>query len=281
MNCIHCGQPINPGSRFCIACGREQVDRTSPRPPETPPQPTPAQQQYQGPSLPHAVHVPQKTGSAKVLVGLAAALMLLFGIGGVVAYFYFFPPGVFVRDSFGKPHPQIVKEVESLGNKAKYVDNKLQIFPPSKQFYMLLYDVVVSDNVTVEGTIEWIEGDQDSMFGIVCCASNNQNFHVLMLTGKNNYTLQGYFGNEWYDLTGFLKLPKTKEIRRNVPYKLTIKTEEDIVSAYLDDQLLIQFVDAIDHKGRVGIYAQGGTNGQTSFSFSSFRAKKNSMFQSD
>jgi hypothetical protein len=225
--------------------------------------------------------VPSKGGSAKFIVAIAAALLLLFGIGGAVAFFYFFPPGVFVRDSFRKPHPQIEKDIQAFGNKAQFVDNTLRLLPPNKSFYALLYDTVASDNATVEGTIEWKEGDQDVLFGIICCAASVDNFHVFMIGGKGNYLVQGYGAGTWYDLTGFLKLPKTKEIRKNVPYKLAIKTEDDLVSAYLDDQLLIQFIDATDHKGKVGIYAQGGTNGTTTIAFSEFRAKKNSMFQSD
>ncbi len=287
MNCIHCSQPINPGSRFCISCGREQVDRTHPRPPDPPPQPLPQQpahQPYSGPLSPGGIpniQVPSKSGSAKIIVALAAAFLLVLGIGGAVAYFYFFPPGVFVRDTFRKPHPQIEKDIQLFGNKARYVDNTLELLPPDKSFYAVIYDTVASDNSTIEGTIEWKEGEQDVLFGIICCAASVDNFHVFMIGGKNNYLVQGYASGTWYDLTGFLKLPKTKEIRKNVKYQLALKTEDDLVSAYLDDELLLQFVDATDHKGKVGIYAQGGANGPTAISFSSFSAKKNSMFQSD
>ncbi|HSE42029.1 MAG TPA: zinc ribbon domain-containing protein [Acidobacteriota bacterium] len=287
MNCIHCGQPLNPGARFCIACGREQVDRTHPKPPEAPPaqlppSPSPAQQQYPSPvgSIPHA-KVPSKGGSVKVLVALAAAILLLFGIGGVAAYFYFFPPGVYVQDSFKKPHPQIEKQIQSISSRVRYADNTLQITPFEKSFYALLYDPVSSDNATVEGKVEWKQGDQDVMFGIVCCAVSQNSFQVFLLDGKGNYLVQQYSNGTWIDITGFLKLPKAIDIRRNVPYKLSLKTEDDLVSAYLDDKLLIQFLDATDHKGKVGIYAQGGTSGQTTIAFHEFKAKKNSMFQSD
>lgn len=287
MNCIHCGQPLTPGARFCVSCGREQVDHTVPKPPATPPPfssaPTPLQQLYSGPLSPSGTPaVPASPGSsAKIIFILAAVLLLVLGIGGAVAYFYFFPPGVFVKDSFRRSHPQLESKIRNLGNAARFFNNTLEIDPPNKQFYSLTYGTVVSDHATVEGTVEWKEGDKSTLFGIVCCAIDQDEFYVLMINGHSEYTLQSYERGTWVDLTGFLDLPKMKVIKKNVPYKLKIITEGDYISAFLNDELLVKLLDPVDHKGKPGIYAQGGESGKSTVAFHSLRAKKNSMFQSD
>ena len=72
-----------------------------------------------------------------------------------------------------------------------------------------------------------------------------------------------------------------KVVKKNVPYKLKIVTEGDYISAFLDDQLLVKLMDPVNHKGKPGIYAQGGGDGKTTIVFHELRAKKNSIFQSD
>jgi zinc-ribbon domain len=261
MNCIHCGQPITPGARFCVACGREQVAAATPS---------------------SAMPV-QKTGgcSPKLIFILVAVLLLVFGIGGAIAFFYFFPPGVFVKDNFKKPHPQLESKIRSLGSAARFFNDALEIDPPTKRFYTLIYDAVATERGTVEGTVEWKDGDKDTIFGIICCAIDSNNFYVLMITGRGEYLLQSYEEGDWVDLTGYLPLPKMKVIKKNVPYKLRIVTEGDYISAFLDDQLLVKLMDPINHKGKPGIYSQGGQNGKTTIAFHELRAKKNSIFQSD
>ncbi len=224
---------------------------------------------------------PSEGSSAKIIFILAAAFLLLLGVGGAVAYFYFFPPGVFVKDSFRRPHSQLESKIRSLGSAARFFNNTLEIDPPNKRFYSLLYDTVASDHATVEGTAEWKGGDKEVLFGIVCCAIDQDEFYVLMINGHGEYSLQSYEGGKWVDLTGFLGLPKMKVIKKNVPYQLKIVTEGDYISAFLDDELLVKLLDPVDHKGKPGIYAQGGESGKSTIAFHSIRAKKNSMFQSD
>lgn len=262
MNCIHCGQPITPGARFCVACGREQVAAAAPMPAATP---------------------VQKGGgcSPKLILIAAVALFLIFGIGGAIAFFYFFPPGVFVKDNFKKPHSQLESKIQRLGSAARFFNDALEIDPPNKKFYTLIYDTVAPDKATVEGTIEWKEGDKDTYYGIICCAIDSDNFYVLMLNGRGEYLLQSYEQGEWVDLTGYMNLPKMKPIKKNVQYKLKIVTEGDYISAFIDDLLLAKIMDPVIHKGKPGIYAQGGTSGKTTIAFHELRAKKNSMFQSD
>jgi zinc-ribbon domain len=261
MNCIHCGQPITPGARFCVACGREQVAAAAPSP---------------------AVPV-QKTGgcSPKLIFILAAALLLIFGIGGAIAFFYFFPPGVLVKDNFKKPHSQLESKIRSLGSAARFFNDALEIDPPNKRFFTLIYDTAAPDKATVEGTIEWKEGDKDTYYGIICCAIDKDNFYVLMINGRGEYLLQSYEQGEWVDLTGYMNLPKMKPVKKNVLYKLKIVTEGDYISAFLDDLLLVKLLDPVNHKGKPGIYAQGGQSGKSTLAFHELRAKKNSMFQSD
>jgi hypothetical protein len=40
-------------------------------------------------------------------------------------------------------------------------------------------------------------------------------------------------------------------------------------------------MDPVNHKGKPGIYTQGGGNGKTTIAFHELHAKKNSIFQSD
>jgi hypothetical protein len=266
MNCIHCGQPIAPGARFCVACGREQV-AAAPAAPSLTPSATPA----------------QKTGgcSPKIILILAVVLLLVFGIGGAIAFFYFFPPGVLVKDNFKKPHPQLESKIRKLGSAARYFNDALEIDPPNKRFYALLYDTVAPEKSTVEATVEWKEGDKDTLFGIICCAVAEDQFYVLMINGRSEYLLQSYYDRDWADITGYMRLPKMKQIKKNVPYKLKIVTEGDYISAFLDDELLLKMMDPVVHKGKTGIYAQGGEVGKSTITFHELRAKKNSMFQSD
>lgn len=262
MNCIHCGQPITPGARFCVACGREQVATAVP--PST------------------AVPVQKSAGcSPKIILIFAVVLFLVLGIGGAIAFFYFFPPGVLVKDNFKKPHPQLESKLRKLGSAARFFNDALEIDPPNKRFYTLIYDTVAPEKATVEATIEWKEGDKDTIYGIICCAIDSDNFYVLMINGRSEYLLQSYEQGEWVDLTGYLNLPKMKVIKKNVPYKLKIVTDGDYISAFLDDLLLVKMIDPVNHKGKPGIYAQGGQSGKSSIAFHELQAKKNSMFQSD
>jgi hypothetical protein len=262
MNCIHCGQPITPGARFCVACGREQVAAAAP--------------------IPSAVPVQKGGGcSPKLILIAAVVLFLIFGIGGAIAYFYFFPPGVFVKDNFRKARPQLESKIQRLGSAVRFSDDGLEIDPPNKKFYSLIYDTVAPDKATVEATIEWKEGDKDSYYGLICCAIDSDNFYVLMISGRGEFLLQSYEEGEWVDLTGYLSLPKMKVVKKNVSYKLRIVTEGDYISAFLDDLLLVKIMDPVNHKGKPGIYAQGGSAGKTTIAFRELHAKKNSMFQSD
>jgi zinc-ribbon domain len=269
MNCIHCGQPITPGARFCVACGREQV-AASPQ----------SQQPYAGPSS--VTPATKSAGcSGKAIFIMAAALLLILAIGGVIAFFYFFPPGVLVKDNFKKPHPQLESKIRTLGKAARFFNDALEIDPPNKRFYTLIYDTASPERATVEGTVEWKEGDKDTMFGIICCAIDENDFYVLMINGRGEYLLQSYEDSNWVDLTGYMKLPKLKAIKKDVPYKMKIVSEGDYISAFLDDQLLAKVMDPVIHKGKPGIYAQGGQDGKSTIAFHELRAKKNSMFQSD
>jgi hypothetical protein len=282
MNCIHCGQPLNPGARFCTSCGKDQNDRTMPKPPESSNQ-SQAKVQVPAPGVQQIPAPVTRSGgiSAKALIIIIASVFLLVAIAGAAAWLYFFPPGVYIKDNFGKAHREIESQIKSLGSEAVIGDNKLEIRPPNKLFYMLMYETPASPNATIESTITWTEGEKDLLFGVVCCAASEENFTAFLVGGKGEYLLQNYANGQWFALTSFLKLPKAIQIEKNVPYNVRIVTEGDVISVFFENQLLLKMTDAIDHGGRFGFYAQGGSSGTTKIVFEKFRAKKNSLFQPD
>jgi hypothetical protein len=267
MTCAQCGQTLKDDARFCPACGASQQPAAGPAE-----HPLTSAQDLAAP--PHA----RKISTKLIVIAVSAALLLF--LGSIVAlWLYFFPPGVYVSDSFRKPHKDLATFVKTIN--ANYSDGKIHLQPPNRNFYVLLYEKPASNHATVEGTAIWKEGDEDTILGLACCAIDDNNFTALMISGKGNYLLNTYTGGEWYDLTGFLRLPKSMKIQKGVPYKLKIVTEGDYISAFLNDALLIRMLDAFQHNGRSGIYAQGGKAGSTAIDFDDFKAKKNSLFQKE
>lgn len=217
----------------------------------------------------------------KAIVIAVVVMFVLFVGAGVAVWLTFFPPGVYVQDSFRKVHTEIEGRIRDLGTGAALRDGVLEMLPNNGKFYSVIYKTPASENSTIETTVTWKEGDKDTFFGIICCATDQDNFTVLMLNGNSEYLINSHGKDEWYDVTGFLKLPKTLTIQKNVPYKLKIMTAGDEVSVFLNDTQLAKFLDAFPHKGRVGFYAQGGKSGRTVLAFDDFEAKKNSLFQTD
>src|SRR5437016_6268431 len=103
-----------------------------------------------------------------------------------------------------------------------------------------------------------------------------------MVKGKGNYQIYQYIGDKWYAMAEDLKLPPEIKLQKNTPYRLKIMVENGYISFYMNDILLIKLFDSFStHKGKVGLYAQGGKTGATTIAFDEFRAKKNSLFQKD
>ena len=264
MKCIQCGTDLPEGATFCTACGTNQA--TAPPPaPYQPPIPEPVSK---GAGL-----------STKTILYIASTLFVIF-VGLVLfVWLYFFPPGVYVQDSFRKVHKDLVSQVQT--SEAKINDGMLDTVPLNEKFDAFLYAPRASDKTIIEATVVWKEGDENVISGIVCCATNENNFLVFMVTGRNEYVIDQYDNQSWYRLTAFLKLPKNVKIERNVPYHMKMMIEGDTLSVYLNDVYLAKITDAVEHAGRVGIYTQGGKAGKSVISFDDFKAKKISLFQGD
>lgn len=268
MVCAQCGHTLREGIRFCANCGTAQEQ----------PAPEGAQHPVPAPAaLPERKEGSRVAAKTILIVGLVGFVVL---VGIIVAvWLYFFPPGVYVRDSYGKTHKELAGSLK--GVNATFSDGVVHVRPPNQKFYVVLYQTPASNHATVEGTAMWKEGDEETIFGVVCCAVDEDNFTALMIGAKGDYLVNTFTQGDWYDLTGFLRLPKSMKIEKNVPYKLKLVTEGDYLSAYLNEILLIRMLDAYQHNGRVGLYAQGGKSGSTDIGFDEFKAKKNSLFQKE
>jgi hypothetical protein len=200
-------------------------------------------------------------------------------VGGAIAlWLTFFPPGVYVSDSFRKPHRDIVSQIQDFGGRIQ--DGMLELEPPNGRYYGISYKDPIADQATIIATVIWKEGDENSTFGILCCDTGSNEFIAFMVSGQSYYHLAGH-GSEWYDLTGWLKLPKELKIQKNVPYKIKMVIEDDFISLYLGDTFLAKIMEDFNHRGKPGLYAEGGKAGKTVIAFDDFEAKKNSLFQSD
>jgi hypothetical protein len=282
MKCAQCGAEIAPGAVFCTSCGARQAP-SAPAQPAAPPlaQTAGAAPVYSAPAETQApsAPVPQPAKSSKS-IGILIGIVLLLFIGAIIAvWLVFFPPGVYVQDSFRKVHDDLASQVKS--TKAQINNGMLDTTPLNEKFDSFLYKQRTSDKSSIETTVVWKEGDENTIFGVICCALDENNFLVFMVTGKGNYLIDSYENRNWYRLTEFLKLPKDIQIERNKPYTLKIALEGDVVTAYLNDKMLATLTDAVEHSGRTGFYAQGGKTGRTVVAFDSFKAKKNSLFQGD
>ncbi len=153
--------------------------------------------------------------------------------------------------------------------------------PPNEKFYSVSYKDPVSDESTIEATIVWKEGEENTAFGIFCCDNGNKEFISFMISGQSYYHLASHAGSEWYSLTGWLKLPKELKIQKNVAYQLKMVLEKNYISIYLGETFLAKILEDINHRGQPGLYAEGGKSGKTVIAFDEFEARKNSLFQSD
>jgi hypothetical protein len=270
MVCTQCGQTVREGVRFCPNCGATQ--QTS-----TPKEPSPLPVAESSP--PPAAKEPRRPIPIKTLMIIGLVGFVLFAGIILAGWFYFFPPGVYVRDSFRKAHKELAGSLK--GVNATFSDGVAHLRPPNQKFYVLLYETPASNQATIEGTAIWKEGDEETIFGVVCCAVDENNFTALMIGAKGDYLVNTFTNGEWYDLTGFLRFPKEMKLQKDTPYKIKLVTEGDYISAYLNETLLIRMLDAYQHNGRVGVYAQGGKVGGTDIGFDEFKAKKNSLFQKE
>src|SRR5262249_42451024 len=104
MKCAQCGAEMAPGAAFCTSCGARQAPAAPVQPAPPPPGPpaAPAAPAYSAPAgtpIP-ASPVPQPTKSSKA-IGIVIGILLLLFIGAIIAvWLVFFPPGVYVQDSF-------------------------------------------------------------------------------------------------------------------------------------------------------------------------------------
>lgn len=275
MVCSQCGESLSPEVRFCRNCGSPvpAVPVSAPAP-STPSAISPTSQASQ------AEIAKTKRGlSTKTIFVLISIVLLIIVGGGLALWFTFFPPGVYVRDSFRKPHQEIVSQVQDYG--ARIQDGMLEMEPPNEKFYSIAYKDPISDESTIEATIVWKEGEENSSFGIFCCDNGNKEFISFMISGQSYYHLASHAGNEWFSLTGWLKLPKDLKIQKKVPYQLKMVIEKSYISVYLGETFLAKILEDYSHRGQPGVYAEGGKTGKTVIAFDEFEARKNSLFQSD
>lgn len=213
-----------------------------------------------------------------VIIGLV--LFLLFVGIGVGVWLYFFPPGVYVRDRFNNENSQIASQITDNGSKVH--DGVVDVTPANEKFYSLIYETNVSPQSTIEATAVWKDGDENTIAGLICCATDKANFMAFMINGKGIYSVYEYIDSKWYEMLDDCKVPKTVQIKKGEPLKLKVLVEGDYLSFYLNDVMVVRLSDSYgEHKGRAGLYVQGGKTGNTIVSFDEFTAKKNSMFQKD
>jgi hypothetical protein len=246
--------------------------------PDPQPIPTPPVPSAPVAPVPDAIQ-PKKGMSSKTILFLILAIFLAVVGGGIALWLTFFPPGVYVSDSFRKPHKDIVSQIQDYG--ARVQDGMLELEPPNDKFYSISYKDPISDESTIEATALWKEGDADTTFGILCCDSGNKEFIAFMISGESYYHLASHAGTEWYSLTGWLKLPKELKIQKNTAYHLKMVIEKNLITLYLGETFLAKIMEDYSHRGMPGLYAEGGKAGKTVIAFDEFKAKKNSLFQSD
>jgi zinc-ribbon domain len=279
MICAKCGETVSDEARFCRNCGATLAAKSEPVPtPEQRPlavtsEPSSAQ------ALQPDVAKPKAGLSSKKIILLILLGFLLIAGAGIALWLTFFPPGVYVRDSFRKPKNEILSQIQDSG--ARLENGMLEMEPPNEKFYSISYKDPISDQSTIEATIIWKGGDEYSTFGILCCDAGNKEFIAFLISGQSYYHLASHSGSDWYGLVGWLKLPKGIKIQKNVAYEVKMVMEKDYVSLYLGETLLAKIVEDYEHRGMPGLYAEGGKTGKTVIAFDEFEAKKNSIFQSD
>lgn len=252
-----------------------QIAPSAPESKPTAPAPTPPI-----PAAPMPQAIKPKSGmSSKTSLFLILAIFLVVVGGGIALWFTFFPPGVYVEDSFRKPNKDIVSQIQDYGARLK--DGMLELEPPNEKFYSISYKDPISDQSTIQATIIWKEGDPNTAFGILCCDAGNKEFIAFMISGESYYHLASHAGSDWYSLTGWLKLPKEFKIQKNTPYQLKMVLEKSYISLYLGDTLLAKILEDYNHRGMPGLYAEGGKAGKTLIAYDEFEARKNSLFQSE
>src|SRR5262249_37055824 len=154
--CAQCGAEIAPGAVFCTSCGAQQAPAPaaqSAAPPATPPAPSaPVYSAPAGTQMPPAP-VPQATKSSKAIGILIGIVLLLFIAGIIAVWLVFFPPGVYVQDSFRKVHDDLASQVKS--SKAQINNGMLDTTPLNEKFDSFLYTPRTSDKSTIETTVTW------------------------------------------------------------------------------------------------------------------------------
>ncbi|HET6268096.1 MAG TPA: zinc-ribbon domain-containing protein [Acidobacteriota bacterium] len=277
MTCHQCGQSLPDGTRFCGFCGAQQnvVPETIAQSPNPLPPPMP-------PPMPTTTASPVvKSGvSTKTIATVIGIFFLLILIGSLTLWLWLFPPGVYVKDSYSRENDEIADQIKEVG--ATVNNGFLDVKPGNDLFYALIYQTPASSQATIEATAIFKDGDENAMMGLVCCGSDNKNFIGFMMKRSGVYQIYQYLNGKWYPLAEDLSIPKSVKLQQDTPYQMKVVIEKEYLSFYWGDMLLIKVMDAFsDHKGRFGIYAQGGKAGNTTISFDFFKAKKNSLFQKD
>jgi zinc-ribbon domain len=269
--CHQCGQTLPDGTRFCGFCGAQQ---------NVVPQ-TIAQSAAGLPPMPATAAPPAKSGiSTKTIATVIGIFFLLILIGSLTLWLWLFPPGVYIKDSYSRENDEIANQIKEVG--ATVHDGLLDIKPGNDLFYAFLYQTPASNQATIETTAIFKDGDENAMMGLVCCGVDNKNFIGFMMKRSGVYQIYQYLNGKWYPLAEDLSIPKSIKLQQNTPYQIRVVIEKEYMSFYWGDMLLIKVLDAFsEHKGRFGVYAQGGKAGSTTISFDSFKAKKNSLFQKD
>lgn len=213
-----------------------------------------------------------------VIIGL---VLFLFFVGiGVGVWLYFFPPGVYVRDRFSTENSEIASQLKENGSKVH--DGVVDFNPDNEKFYSLIYQTPASPQTTLEATATWKEGDESTILGLICCATDKGNFTSFMINGKGIYSVYQYIDSKWYEMLDDCRVPKSVQIQKGTTSKMKVVVEGDYLTFYLNDVMAVKLADSFtEHKGKVGLYVQGGKAGNTTVSFDQFEAKKNSMFQKD
>src|SRR5262245_38781039 len=260
ITCSQSGETLSPEARFCGNCGAS-VPAPAVAAPSVAPIPSPAPSPSPVQSSPQPAAVQPKSGlSSKAIMVLISIIALVIVGGGIALWLTFFPPGVYVQDSFRKPHRDIVSQIQDFGGRIQ--DGLLELEPPNGRYYGMSYKDPISDQATITGTMIWKEGDENSTFGLVCCDNGNNEFVAFMISGQSYYHLASH-GSQWYDLTGWLKLPKQLKVQKNVPYKLKMVIEDDFISLYIGETFLAKIMEDVNHRGKPGLYAEGGKAGKS------------------
>jgi hypothetical protein len=209
--------------------------------------------------------------STLTLASLIVLLLLACQASIHPASWFPYPSGsVLYQDDFTDPSTDWERAPDLLGGSLDYTGGVYRVWVSTPGYLLWSGPEIKFGDVRIEVDAIPVSGEGDDDFGIVCRATNQDNFYFLVISSDGYYGI-GKMKDGVPGLIGMKEMPPSEYILKSQALNhLRADCIGDRLELYVNSQLLASVEDSDFRRGRVGVLAGTLAAGSTDVAFDNF-----------